>query len=332
MKAYFINKYQKSPASLGDMPEPTVGDDDVLVEVHAAGLNHLDLRIKSGEFKLLVPYQMPLILGHDVAGVVLSVGKNVTQFQVGDEIFARPRDGRIGAFAERIAIHQDDVALKPKNLSMTDSAGLPLVALTAWQALVEIAKVQAGQKVFIHAGAGGVGTVAIQLAKSLGAFVATTTSSANVDFVKSLGADVVVDYKQQDFTDVLTDYDVVINSLDESTLLQSLDVMRTGGRLISISGPPTKAYAKSAKLNVVLQWVMHLLSRKVRAASAKKQVDYQFLFMTANGLQLAHIAKLVESGQITPQTQAVYEFADIEQAFNELEKGRTRGKIVVKLR
>lgn len=332
MKAYFINKYQKAPAILGDMPEPVMNDDDVLVEVCAAGLNHLDLRIKSGEFKMLVPYSFPLILGHDVAGKVVAVGKNVHQFAVGDEVFARPRDGRIGAFAEKIAIHQDDAAKKPNNLSMADAAGLPLVALTAWQALVETAQVKAGQKVFIHAGAGGVGTVAIQLAKYLGAFVATTTSTANVDFVKSLGADVVIDYKKSNFINELKDYDVVLNSLDETTLLQSLQVMKAGGRLISISGPPTPSYAKNAGLNIVLQWVMGFLSRKVRRESQQKQVDYQFLFMKANGKQLAQIARLIELGHIKPYTQSVYPFEQINQAFDELEQGRTRGKIVVSMR
>lgn len=332
MKAYFINKYQKAPAIFGEMPEPVMNDDDVLVEVHAAGLNHLDLRIKSGEFKLLVPYSFPLILGHDVAGKVIAVGKNVRQFAVGDEIFARPRDGRIGTFAEKIAIHQDDVAKKPSNVSMADAAGLPLVALTAWQALVEIAGVKAGQKVFIHAGAGGVGTIAIQLAKYLGAFVATTTSTANVDFMKSLGADVVIDYKKSNFINELKDYDVVLNSLDETTLLQSLQVMKAGGRLISISGPPTPSYAKNAGLNIVLQWVMGFLSRKVRRESQQKQVDYQFLFMKANGKQLAQIAQLIEQGYIKPYAQSVYPFEQINQAFDELEQGRTRGKIVVSMR
>ena len=329
MKSYFIQHYQKEPAILGEMPAPVMNDDDVLVEVHAAGLNHLDLRIKSGEFKMLVPYSFPLILGHDVAGKVIAVGKNVRQFAVGDEVFARPRDGRIGAFAEKIAIHQDDVAKKPSNLSMADAAGLPLVALTAWQALVEIAQVKAGQKVFIHAGAGGVGTIAIQLAKYLGAFVATTTSTANVDFVKSLGADVVIDYKKQNFADELKNYDVVLNSLDKKTLLNSLKVMQKGGRLISISGPPTPAYAKKAGLNVFLQLAMYFLSRGVRCASCRKKVDYQFLFMQANGKQLAQIAQLIEQGHIKPYTQSVYPFEQINQAFDELERGRTRGKIVV---
>ena len=332
MKSYFIKQYQKAPAILGDMPEPVMNDDDVLVEVYAAGLNHLDLRIKSGEFKMLVPYSFPLILGHDVAGKVVAVGKNVRQFAVGDEVFARPRDGRIGAFAEKIAIHQDDAAKKPNNLSMADAAGLPLVALTAWQALVETAQVKAGQKVFIHAGTGGVGTVAIQLAKYLGAFVATTASTANVDFVKSLGADLVIDYKKQNFTDVLKDYDVVLNSLDKKTLLNSLKVMQKGGRLISISGPPTPAYAKKAGLNVFLQLAMYFLSRGVRCASCRKKVDYQFLFMQANGKQLAQIAQLIELGHIKPYTQSVYPFEEINQAFDELEQGHTRGKIVVSMR
>ncbi len=212
---------------------------------------------------------------------------------------------------------------------MADAARLPLVALTAWQALVEIAQVKAGQKVFIHAGAGGVGTIAIQLAKYLGAFVATTTSTANVDFVKSLGADVVIDYKKQNFADELKDYDVVLNSLDKKTLLNSLKVMQKGGRLISISGPPTPAYAKKAGLNVFLQLAMYFLSRGVRCASCRKKVDYQFLFMQANGKQLAQIAQLIEQGHIKPYTQSIYPFEQINQAFDELERGRTRGKIVV---
>ena len=186
-----------------------MGDDDVLIEVHAAGLNLLDSKIRDGEFKLILPYRPPFILGHDVAGTVVRVGSKVRQFKTGDEIYARPRDGRVGTFAEFISINEADLTPKPKNLSMEEAASIPLVSLTAWQVLVEKANLQKGQKILIHAGSGGVGTFAIQLAKHLGATVATTTSAANIELVKSLGADVVVDYKREDFSKVLSGYDVV---------------------------------------------------------------------------------------------------------------------------
>ncbi|HEX7918052.1 MAG TPA: NADP-dependent oxidoreductase, partial [Gemmatimonadales bacterium] len=205
MKAFILDRYKKRSAlRLGDMPEPEVRDQDVLVAVRAAGLNLLDSKIRDGEFKLILPYRLPLILGHDVAGVVVRVGAKVQGFGPGDEVYARPRDGRIGAFAELIAMNATDVTLKPKSLTMEEAASIPLVGLTAWQALIDRAGLKKGQKVLIHAGSGGVGTFAIQLAKHLGATVAATTSTTNVELVRSLGADVVIDYKKEDFTKVLS--------------------------------------------------------------------------------------------------------------------------------
>lgn len=210
MKAFILDRYGKAVGlRVGEMPEPEMREDDVLVEVRAASVNVLDSKIRNGEFKLLLPYRLPLVLGNDVAGVVVRVGPKVRRFKPGDEVYARPDSARIGAFAELIAMNEDAVAHKPKTLSMEEAASLPLVALTAWQVLVERANLKKGQKVLIHAGSGGVGTVAIQLAKHLGAFVATTTSAANVDLVKRLGADVVIDYNKEDFERVVRDYDVV---------------------------------------------------------------------------------------------------------------------------
>src|SRR5437660_11878893 len=220
------------------MPEPEVRDDDVLVQVRAASLNQLDSKIRDGEFKFILPYRLPLILGNDVAGVVVRVGRKVRRFKPGDEVYARPHQDRIGTFAEFIAMNEADIALKPKNLTMEEAASLPLVGLTAWQVLVERAKLKQGQKVLIHAGSGGVGTFAIQLAKHLGAIVATTTSTANLEWVKRLGADIVIDYRKDDFEKILHDYDVVLNSLGAETLEKSLRVLKPGGKLISISGPP----------------------------------------------------------------------------------------------
>src|SRR4030095_209578 len=229
MKAFIIDRYSKEdPMRLGEMPSPQVRDGDVLVEVHATGLNLIDSKIKSGEFKLVLPYRFPLVLGHDVAGVVTRVGSRVRQFKVGDEVYARPADFRIGTFAELVAVDENDVALKPKKLSMEEAASIPLVGLTACQALIEKAALIEGQKVFIQAGSGGVGTFAIQLAKHIGATVATTTSAKNIELVKSLGADIVIDYKTQDFEKVLSGYDLVLHSQDAKTLEKSLRVLQAG--------------------------------------------------------------------------------------------------------
>ena len=245
MKAFVVDKYKKNGAlRLTKVPEPEVRDDDVMVRVHATGVNLLDSKVRDGEFKLFLPYRPPFVLGHDVAGIVTRVGPKVRRFKAGDEVYARPRDHRVGTFAEFIAINEADVALKPKNISMEEAASIPLVGLTAWQALVELAKVKPGQKVFIQAGSGGVGTFAIQLAKHLGATVATTTSTKNVELVKSLGADVVIDYKTQDFEKVLSGYDLVLHSQDAKTLEKSLRVLKPGGFLVSISGPPDPEFAR----------------------------------------------------------------------------------------
>ena len=245
MKAFILERYGKAGSvRLGEMPVPELRDDEVLVQVHAAGVNPLDSKIKSGEFKLVLPYRLPLILGHDVAGVVVRVGPRVRQIKPGDEVYSRPDDFRIGAFAEFIAIREASLAIKPKALTMAEAASIPLVGLTAWQALVGKANLQKGQKVFVQAGSGGVGTFAIQLAKHLGAFVATTTSTANVDWVKRLGADIVIDYKKDDFATILHDYDVVLNSQDSATLAKSLSVLKPGGKLISVSGPPDPAFGE----------------------------------------------------------------------------------------
>ncbi|MBW8841663.1 MAG: NADP-dependent oxidoreductase [Sphingomonadales bacterium] len=333
MKAFIVDRYRKhEPLRYGDMPEPVAGPDDVLVEVHAAGLNPLDGKIRDGAFKAFIPYRPPFILGHDVAGVVVGMGSNVRRFKLGDEVYARPRDGRIGTLAERIAIDQADVALKPRTLSMEEAASLPLVSLTAWQALVERAGLEQGQKVLIHAGSGGVGTAAIQLAKHLGATVATTASAANVDLVKRLGADIVIDYRNQAFETLLSGYDVVLNSLDSTTLRKSVDVLKPGGKLISISGPPDPDFAQAQGLNWLLRQVMRLLSLGIRRRAAARGVQYSFLFMRANGNQLGQITTLIDKGAIRPVVERIFPFDDTNEALALVETGRGKGKVVVKLR
>ena len=330
MKAFILDRYGKTVGlRMGDLPEPDVGDDDVLVKVHAAGVNVLDSKIRNGEFKLLLPYRLPLVLGNDVAGVIVRVGANVRRFKPGDEVYARPPTERIGAFAEMIAMHEAAVAHKPASISMEEAASLPLVALTAWQVLVERAKLQKGQKVLIHAGSGGVGTVAIQLAKHLGAFVATTTSAANVEWVKRLGADVVVDYGKEDFEQVLQGYDVVLNSLGADVLEKSLRVLKPGGKLISISGPPDPEFAKEIGAPWFMRQVMRLLSYRIRKSAKRRGVSYSFLFMKASGDQLRALGSLVDAGVLSPVIDRVFPFASTNEAMAYVDKGRAKGKVVV---
>lgn len=333
MKAFIVEKYDnKLKLKLTDLQNPVIKNDEVLVEVYAAGLNLLDSKIKAGEFKMLLPYQLPLVLGHDVAGVITQVGNAVKQFKVGDEIYARVADFHIGTLAEYIAIQEQDLALKPANISMEEAASLPLVALTAWQALVETAALKAGQKVFIQAGSGGVGTVAIQLAKHLGATVATTASEKSFETLKKLGADVLIDYKKENFEAALSDYDVVLNSQDKKTLEKSLRITKAGGKVISISGPPTPEFAKAIGANFILKTILSLISFGVRSLAKKRSVDYSFLFMRANGAQLQKISALIENGTIVPVVDQIYPFGETNAALSYVESGRAKGKVVVKMK
>ncbi|MFJ6521176.1 NADP-dependent oxidoreductase [Streptomyces filamentosus] len=331
MKAYLIEKYgDRSAVRAAELPDPEPGADDVLVRIHAASVNPLDFKIRDGDFKPILPYRLPLVLGNDLAGVVVRVGPAVTRFAVGDEVYARPGKDRIGTFAELIAVHQDDLALKPAALTMAEAASLPLVALTAWQALVERARVRPGQKVLIHAGSGGVGTVALQLARHLGAHVATTASAANAGLVKELGADVVIDYRTEDFEEVLDGYDVVLDTLGGETLEKSLRVLKPGGKVISVAGPPDAEFARELGVNPVLRQVMRALSFRTRRRAGRRGVTYAFLFMKADGEQLREITRLVEAGEIRPVVDRVFPFEQTREALEYAEEGRAKaGKVVI---
>jgi NADPH:quinone reductase-like Zn-dependent oxidoreductase len=333
MKAFIIEHYGKNEIGrIADMQEPALQDDDVLIDIHAAAVNVLDIKIRSGEFKPLLPYRMPLILGHDLAGKVIGVGPRVQRFKTGDAVYARPDDLRIGTFAERIAVKESSLAHQPTNLTMEEAASLPLVALTAWQVLVEIGKLKKGQKVFIQAGSGGVGAIAIQLARHLGAFVATTTSTDNVAWVKALGADLVIDYKKQNFETVLRDYDLVLNSQGNNELKKSLRILRRGGHLVSISGPPTPEFAANQGLAWPLKQALRLLSFGVRHKAKQLGVTYTFLLMRADGAQLQNITSLIESGVMKPVVDRVFPFAETAEALAYVATGRTKGKVVIKVR
>lgn len=332
MKAFVVEKYGKGGLRAATVPEPAVGDRDVLVRVSATAINPLDKMVRDGEFKQLLKYRRPFVLGHDVAGVVARVGSAVRDFKVGDEVYARPRDLRIGGFAELIAIDQDDVAPKPASLTLQEAAAVPLVALAAWQILVERARVQPGQKVLVHAGAGGLGSTVIQLAKHLGATVATTTGTSTVELVKELGADVVVDYRKEDFSAVLSGYDLVLDSLGGTNLEKSLKVLKPGALAIGVAGPPDAGFARQLGAPPFLRVVMNVLSRKIRKQAEALGVRYEFFFMRANGSQLRELGALYDSGQLRPVVDRTFSFDQTLEAMEYVEKGRTKaGKVVVSL-
>jgi len=332
MKAFVVEKYGKDGAYAAEVPEPAVGDRDILVRVSATSINPLDKMVRNGEFKQLLKYKAPFVLGHDVAGVVARVGKAVRGFKVGDEVYARPRDLRIGGFAEFIAIDQDDVAPKPDSLTLQEAAAVPLVALAAWQILVDRAHVKPGQKVLIHAGAGGLGSTVIQLAKHLGATVATTTDTHTEELVRSLGADVVVDYTNEDFSKVLSGYDLVLDSLGGANLEKSLTVLKPGGLAVGVVGPPDAGFAKQLGAPSFLGAAMNFLSRKVRKRAKALGVRYQFFFMQANGSQLRELGALYDGGHLRPVIDRIFPFEQTLAAMAHVEQGRTKaGKVVVSM-
>lgn len=332
MRAMVIDRYGKVPMRLTEMPTPDIGEYEVLAEIYAASINPVDFKIRDGKVKLLVKYKMPLILGNDFSGVVVKVGAKVTRFKVGDEIYARPRKSKIGTFAEYIAIHEDDIALKPKNLSFEEAASIPLVGLTTYQALIDILQLQKGQKILIHAGAGGVGTFAIQLAKLMGATVATTAREAGANLVKSLGADEIINYKTEKFEEILKNYDAVFDTLGGEILEKSFEVIKSGGKLVSVSGLPNARFGKEYGSGFFKTLLFSAASYKLTKLEKKHNVQYSFLFMKPSGEQLRIIANFIETGKIKPIIDQVFPFEDAQKAMEYAESGRAKGKIIVKIR
>ena len=329
MKAFQFTRY-KGPLQAVDLPVPALSATNVLVKVAAASLNQLDEMLRVGTFKAMLPYPLPLTLGSDFAGEIVAVGDRVKNFSVGDFVYSKPRKEQIGSFAEFIAVDESDVALKPKSVSVVEAASIPLVALTAWQALVERGNISRGDKVLIHGGAGGVGSIAIQLAKHLGAQVATTVSAKNMEYVEALGADVVVDYATQDFSTKLDGYDFVLDTQGGSTLMKSLSVLRKDGLVVGIAGPPDKPFATSFGLNGVVQTIVSVLSARVNRAARKLGVRYEFLFVQSSGKQLEALAALVDAGTIRTTIGRTFSFDETPFALTELAAGRLgRGKAVI---
>ncbi|UYZ07379.1 NADP-dependent oxidoreductase [Agrobacterium salinitolerans] len=332
MKALTFKRYGKSTQpDYADMPRPVIGPDEILVQVHAVGLNPIDNMIPKGTFKPVLKFDLPATMGSDVAGIVKEVGTRVTRFKVGDAVFASVFDLGRGTLADFVAVPERFAASKPTNLDFVEAASIPMVGLTSWQAFKERAGLKAGQKVFIPAGSGGIGTFAIQLAKHLGAKVGTTTSTGNIDLVKSLGADEVVDYKKQEFETVLRGYDMVLGTIRGDGIEKSLQILKPNSIIVSLIGPLDAAFARARNLNAVLRFVFSLMSRKILRFAKKRDVRYSFLFVHPDGDQLAQIGGIIEAGHIRPVIDKVFPFDQASEALAYLETGRAKGKVVVQL-
>jgi len=334
MRALVLKRYGKSDqVAFADTARPVPKPDEILVQVHAAGMNPIDNMISKGTFKPILRLKLPATLGSDLAGVVSEVGSRVTRFKPGDAVFASIFDlSGTGALAEFALVPENAAALKPANLDFVQAASIPMVGLTSWQALKERAHLKPGQKVFIPAGAGGIGTFAIQLAKYLGAKVGTTTSTGNVDLVRSLGADEVINYKKQQFENVLRDYDAVLGTTRGDAIEKSLWILKPGSSVVSLVGPPDAAFARARGMNFFMVFLFGLLSRKIIRHARKRGVEYSFLFVRRDGSQLAEIGELLKAGRIRPVIDMVFSFEHAKEALAYLEKGRAKGKVVVQMR
>ncbi len=330
MKAWAIKEYgDNSKVQLLELPKPTPGSDEVLIQVRAASINPVDFKIRDGKLKLVLPYDFPLILGNDCSGVVVETGSQVTRFKVGDEVYARPHKDRIGTLAEFIAAKETAVALKPKNISFQQAAGVPLVGLTSWQALFDRGNLRPGNKVFIPAGSGGVGSFAIQLAKHFGAYVATNTSTKNIDLVESFGADHVIDYKTEDFAASLSGFDLVFDTMGGETQKKAFGILKPDGHLISIVGPPTWDFMQRSGAGPLLQVAGGILGLTTHLRARIHRTHYEFLFMLPDGDCLEKIGALIEAGKILPVVDRVFPFEEAKEALSYVESGRARGKVIV---
>lgn len=333
MRALVFKRYGRADQiAFADIPQPTPGPDEILVQVHAVGLNPIDNIIPKGTFKPILRFHLPATLGSDLAGVVVEVGSRVTRFKPGDAVFASIFEMNGGALAEFAVVPENAAALKPDNLDFVQAASIPMVGLTSWQALKERTHLKPGQKIFIPAGSGGIGTFAIQLAKYLGARVGTTTSTGNVDLVSRLGADEVIDYKKQEFEEVLRDYDAVLGTLRGDALEKALRILKPGSTVVSLIGPPDAAFARARRMNFFMVFVFGLLSQKMIRNARKRGAEYSFLFAHPDGQQLAEIGDILKTGHIRPVIDKVFPFDQAKYGLAYLEKGRARGKVVVAVR
>ena len=332
MKTFILKRYGKSDQlEFADIARPKIKPNELLVKVHAAGLNPIDYMIAKGAFKPILKFQLPATMGSDLVNIVVEVVSRVTRFKLGDSVFSSIFDLCTGALAEFAVVPESAAAIKPASLDFVQAASIPMVGLTSWQALKERAHLKPGQKAFIPAGSGGIGTFPIQLAKHLGATVGTTTSTGNVGLVQHLGANEVVDYKKQEFEDVLQGYDVVLCTVRGDGIEKSLRISKPKSRVVSMIGPPDATLALASDMNFLMKFVFGLISGKIIRQARKRGVEYSFLFVHPDGRQLAEIGKIIDAGYILPVIDKVFPFDQTKEALAYLEESRAKGKVVVKI-
>ena len=333
MKSLMMTKYGDLNTSLEiqEVPLPTIDPNQILIKTHAASFNPLDYKIVRGDFKAIRKIQFPRGIGRDVSGVIEKVGEKVQKLQIGDKVYSRIDENFVGTMAEYVISNATDVALMPSNLNYGEAASIPLAGLTVYQSLIDIAKLSSGENILIHAGSGGVGTIAIQLSKHLGANVTTTTSTNNVDMVKNLGADKVIDYTKQSFLDVNEKYDIVYDTLGGQHTVDSFKVLKENGRVVSIAGELDDITAEQLGLNKFIRFILSMKARKVKKAASRINASYRFYLMSPNGKQLNELAKLYEKESIKPVIDNIYTFEESIAAIDYLSKGRAKGKVVIEL-
>jgi alcohol dehydrogenase len=333
MRAFVVDGYGAvvDHVRLAEIADPVPGPDDVLIEIHAASLNPIDFKIVHGDLKRVSKYRLPRPFGFDASGIVLSAGARATRFKPGEAVYARASRETIGTFAEQIALPQEFVALKPAAVPHPEAAALPLGGLTTVQGFSRV-KAQAGQRILVHAGAGGIGTFAVQYAKHLGLEVTTTTSSKNADFVRSLGADRVIAYDRENYLEAGGGYDIVYDTLGGAFTVDAFKVVKRGGAVISLSGPPDRDFARREGAGWLVRIAVWLMNRKVYAASTEAGASYCWFFTEPSGDQLHEIAGLVDRGAIKPEIDREFAFEQLPAALTYLEAGRARGKVVLRVK
>jgi alcohol dehydrogenase len=317
---------------LREVPEPTAGDGEVLIRVRAAGLNPVDYKVRDGAVRLVWRYDLPVVVGNELSGVVEGVGAGVARLAVGDRVFARVDHQKMGAFATYAVVNESLVGKMPESLDFGEAAGLPLAGLTALQGLRDELAVTAGDRVFISGGAGGVGTLAIQLAVRMGATVATTASPRGEKLVRSLGAETVIDYQKQRFKDVLRDYDGVFDLVGGQDLRDSFDILKRGAKTVTIAGVPEPTTARvDLGMGPLLTAGVWAISTRIRHQARRRGVGYRNMVMHPSGDDLDLLARMVDGGQLKPVTDRLFPFQQIADAFAYIEKGRAKGKVIVQL-
>lgn len=331
MKAMGISRYHQDELETFTVPVPAISDDEVLVQVHAASVNPVDFKIRDGVLRLLINYRMPIVLGFDFAGTVAQVGRAVTGFQVGDQVYGLPRRTMIGTFAEFFAVKAEDIALKPRNLTFVEAASIPLVGLTTYQAFNELMRLQAGERILVQAGAGGIGTFAIQLARVMGAFVATTASPAGKALVTRLGADLVIDYREEDFWKVLAGYDCLYDVFGGKSLDEGFKILRRGGRIVSLNGTPNARFGKVQHLGFLKTTALRVASIPLTLREKRYGVTYDMIFVRPDSHQLDILRGLYEKGRIVPVIDKVFPLGEAQKALDYSQSGRAKGKIALKV-